>query len=433
MSRVAVFDTHILASLVEILDASAGRCELVIVNAGSRPWQDEELAAFEGAADHVDGVPLTMAELCAELAGKHLDGVMTLSDHLLPLVARVAAQLGLPYHDETTAHALTRKDVQRRLLAAAGLDQPRTALIRRAGDIPAALEAVGFPAVLKPVHGAGSAGVFAINDADELTATLKSVAERPLTGVGTDAFTFDGTLPWQLEERMGEGRHPAGDWLGNYVSVETAALGPGRYWHFWITDRLPLTWPFRETGLVAPTLLPPDVQANVRDLASRALSALGVLTGLTHTEIKLTRDGPQVIEVNGRLGGFIGQLAGRLSDLDPTRLALEAALGQVVAPRPVVVAGGCEAVYLVFPPTWAKTLTRLPDPAGVCRIPGVWRVDSRTQPGGQVDYRSGTVGRVQAVWLRCSDPDDLAASCARIAAFVEAEVGYAPEATSRFG
>lgn len=424
MTRVGVFDTPGLSSLVEVLDAAAGWCEPVIVNAQGRSWRDAELAALESAA-HLDATRLSSTELLNELTARLLDGVATFSDDLVPVVAWAAARLGLPYHDEATATALTRKDIQRRQLASAGLDQPRAALLNDEHDVAAAARHVGFPAVLKPTHGTGSAGVFPIDDLAGLRASLRSASDLPLAETGSEAFTFDRSLPWQLEERLPAGRHPAADWLSDYVSVETAALGHGDYWHFWITDRLPLTWPFRETGAVAPTLLPPEAQEEVRALASRALSALGVRTGLIHTEIKMTPGGPRVIEVNGRLGGFVGQIVARLSDLDPTRMALEAAAGKL-APRPVAVAAAFEAMYLVHPPAWARVVTRLPDPAELRRIPGVWRVDTRLRPGDPVDYRTGTVGRMQTVWVRAGELSELAASCRRVAEFVGAHARYEP-------
>ena len=45
------------------------------------------------------------------------------------------------------------------------------------------------------------------------------------------------------------------------------------------------------------------------DIASMAIKALGVRVGFLHTEIKLTPDGPRIIEVNGRLGGSVAEMA----------------------------------------------------------------------------------------------------------------------------
>lgn len=50
--------------------------------------------------------------------------------------------------------------------------------------------------------------------------------------------------------------------------------------------------------------------------------------GVTHTELKLSADGPVVIEVNGRLGGAINELYTLTGRYQPVRAALETAGGQ---------------------------------------------------------------------------------------------------------
>ena len=424
MTKVAVFDTIGSANLAEVIDATAsGWCEPLIVNAGRRPWSDVDLAMLSGVVDHVDASGLGVDEVCRELSARQVGGLVAFDDDLLPLVAKAAGRLGLPFHDEQTAAALTHKDIQRHRLAAAGVQRLRTATLQNEGDLAAAVGAVGFPAVLKPVLGAGSANVFPVDDISDLRTALRRAKEPlRLPPIAAEAFSFDSACPWQLEERLLSGAHPAGDWLGDYLSVESVALGHGDYWHFWVTDRLPLAWPFRETGAVGPTLLPTDLRSEVLTLVSAALAALGVASGPTHTEVKLTPAGPRIIEVNGRLGGFIGQMVGRMSDLDPVDLTLRAALGQV-SRRPVSV-DGFAIVGFVHAPASARTITRVPDPAKLRAIPGVWRVDTRIRPGDRVDYRTGTVGRVQTIWLHCDTLRRLRDSYDRVLELVSAEARY---------
>ena len=54
-----------------------------------------------------------------------------------------------------------------------------------------------------------------------------------------------------------------------------------------------------------------------------AHAAVGYTTGWTHTELRLTPDGPKVVEINARVGGD------RIPDL--ARLALGVDIGQAVA------------------------------------------------------------------------------------------------------
>jgi carbamoylphosphate synthase large subunit len=68
--------------------------------------------------------------------------------------------------------------------------------------------------------------------------------------------------------------------------------------HFAITGKYPLLPPFRERGDFWPAWLTDDERDREGPLTSEALRALGITTGVAHTEIKLTPDGPRIIEVN---------------------------------------------------------------------------------------------------------------------------------------
>ena len=66
-------------------------------------------------------------------------------------------------------------------------------------------------------------------------------------------------------------------------------------------------------------------------MASEAITALGIRTGCLHTEIKVTDDGPRVIEVNGRIGGFVAPvLALASSGTDFFQISQRVALGEHV-------------------------------------------------------------------------------------------------------
>jgi hypothetical protein len=144
---------------------------------------------------------------------------------------------------------------------------------------------------------------------------------------------------------------------GDYVSVESMCAQDG-VTHLAITGRLPVAPPFRETGRFWPDPLTQGERAQVLDLTTRALGALEVTTGITHTEIKLTEAGPRLIEVNGRLGGHINLLARQACDTDLVRLSGRQAMDRYTPdplPRP-------DAVYFQH-----NTLT----PTASCRLMGV--------------------------------------------------------------
>lgn len=120
-----------------------------------------------------------------------------------------------------------------------------------------------------------------------------------------------------------------GSLFGDYVSVESLCR-PDGITHVALTGKFPLVEPFREPGQFWPAKVTEDEREAVLDLTTRALTALGVTIGMTHTEIKLTEAGPRIIEVNGRIGGHINELSRRACGVDLLTLAGRQALREPV-------------------------------------------------------------------------------------------------------
>jgi biotin carboxylase len=245
-----------------------------------------------------------------------LDAIVTFCDHLLPLTADLAHSCDLLYHSPATAALLTDKYLQRATLARDGVDTVASLRVATLSDGLAAVQSVGVPAVLKPRVGMASRETHLI---DTMTAAASVISET-LNRCPQEEFVLE-------EFVRGCPSAPFGD----YVSVESAVVG-GKIQHLAVTGKTPLVMPFRETGQFWPANLDAQLDRGVQDLVTQALDSLGVRTGLTHTEIKLTDRGPKIIEVNGRLGGLLSELYLRAGDLDLVQLASAIALGSSVSP-----------------------------------------------------------------------------------------------------
>ena len=216
---------------------------------------------------------------------------------MIPL-ADIAAQLGLEFHSPAVARNLSDKLLQRRTLRSAGVPTPafqqvpvevnQTDIDRLAGE-------VGFPAVLKPRQGCGSRNTFMVQDRAELARLLTMPGSEQQEQAG---MILEGYLP-RAERTVSQ--------FDPIVSVESF-VSAGEVHHLAITGRLPFAEPFRETGLVLPSDLAPDDADAARETVAAAIIALDVVHGCLHTEVKFTKDGPRIIEVNGRVGGGIPQL-----------------------------------------------------------------------------------------------------------------------------
>ncbi|MGA5817180.1 ATP-grasp domain-containing protein [Kitasatospora sp. NPDC094028] len=249
-----------------------------------------------------------------ELRRHRPDALLTFSETCLGDAAELAERLGLPFHSVETVGLLRDKYAMRARLREHGVDAVRSARLERPGDWPAALAEVGLPAVLKPATGQGSRDTHLITEED----AGRRLAEELLTGPEAG--------PMVLEEYLrGRDCGPFGD----YVSVESAVVD-GEVTHWQVTGKYPLLPPFREPGQYWPAPIDDAERAAALTLTTRVIEALGVRTGITHTELKLTAEGPRLIELNGRLGGYQSWLTELAGGLDPMELAGRIALGQRV-------------------------------------------------------------------------------------------------------
>jgi biotin carboxylase len=308
--------------------ASAGEIALGLAGLGPVAF----LVRPSGHTDRVAGVlaelgtvlPLTgrLADDAAAVARLAPAAVLTFSEAALRPAAELAGALGLPGHDPATVLLLTDKARQRERLRAAGVEDVRSQLLDSPAGWPGAIVDIGLPAVVKPVYGQGSRDTHLVRtepDGRRLLADLFAAGPGAAGGL---------LVEQALVGRAG----PPG--VGDYVSVESLS-GPGGVSHLAVTGKLPLLPPFREVGQFWPAELAPGEEAAVLDRTGRALAALGVTVGFTHTELKLTPAGPRIIEVNGRLGGHLNELARRACGVDLIRLAGLAALGEPVTAAPL--------------------------------------------------------------------------------------------------
>ncbi|MDQ2837335.1 MAG: ATP-grasp domain-containing protein [Actinomycetota bacterium] len=318
-----------------------------------------ELLAELGEVIDIDAGTERIAE---SLSCAGTNGIVTFSDGMLQQAAELASRLGLPFHSKETVRLVTDKSAQRARLRACGVDEVRTSTLHTAADWPAAVLAVGLPAVLKPASGSGSRDTYLIRDPRD---GLR-LAQRLLGDLGAP-----GGGPFVLEEYLiGKPGLPFAD----YISVESV-VSPAGIAHVGVTGNFPMVPPFREIGHFWPSVLAPHERRQVEELTTRALQALGISWGLTHTELKLTPDGPRIIEVNGRLGGFISDLARSACGLDLVEVASRIALGWELPELPSLP----DRVHFQY---------SSPMPAEACTLRGVRGVPQLRKTPGITGYRS---------------------------------------------
>jgi len=234
-------------------------------------------------------------------------GVMTFWETAVPLAARVAAALGCTGNTSKAIDAAKNKFETRRLMGEAGLPTPKNFLLESAEQLKEAAAHVGFPAVMKPINGLLSIGVVRVETEADLAKTFAETEalmnDTFLTKDGVMGKISDtGSLPeaahllkcqLMVEEYLD----------GTEVDIDVVLSG-GKAVYNKVTDNWPTLEPwFNETGDNAPSMMTPDEQKSLEDLATGTLQCLGFVTGVFHVEAKLTTRGPRLIEVNSRMGG----------------------------------------------------------------------------------------------------------------------------------
>jgi biotin carboxylase len=407
--RVAVVFGSGTAAFHEITAAAQGLADPVFVLDDT-----PRIAAMRPILSQIGpvvGLELGVERVAGFLAELGVGGITTYRDALQPVTADLAARLGLPYHSPLTARLLTDKHRQRETLRQAGLPSPRARLIRGVQDWPDAVRHVGLPAVVKPVRGEGSRDVYRIDDEARGAELVGS-----LLGAGAEPCAEGNGMV--LEEFL---RGRASGRLGDYVSVESAVIG-GEVHPIAVSGKFPQTPPFRETGGLWPARLDADEAAEIEELTAAALRALGVTTGVTHTEVKLTDDGPRIIEVNGRIGGLVPELAMRAAGFDLVGLSLRIALGDPVE-VPRLRPDRVYYQYWLQAPLVASRVESFDGVAAVRAVPGVTGFRRFAHPGDLVGggVASNLIGMVVG---HADDHDAAEAAVGAVAA--GAHVSYAP-------
>lgn len=241
--------------------------------------------------------------------------------------ACVCEALGLPGNSVEAAVNSTDKVKMIESFARCGVAHPAFQKVKK-DEVESFTLTIPYPVVSKPIDSAGGRGISIIHNSEELR---KAVLFSSQAGHSGDIL---------IEEYM----------RGREVSVEVLVV-EGKPYVVQITDKITSGEPhFYETGHSQPSTLPEDTKERIRELASKAVLAVGLKNSPAHVEIMLTEQGPKMVELGARLGGdcITTYLTDHsVSGVCMAQAAIEMALGITPDVRHFADSGQCVGVRFI--------------------------------------------------------------------------------------
>lgn len=221
--------------------------------------------------------------LVRALAPLNVDRVESNWEPLVLLAASVRERLGIPGMSRDTVLGFRDKELMKQRLRPAGVRVPHSARVRTATEAWDAADRIGFPLILKPISGAGSADTYRCDGVRALEQALK--ATQQVTEASVEEFIDGEEFTWDAVVVEGE---PVYEGVMQYYPRPLIARSEQ-----WIS---PAQLVFADPDV--PKLRPG------LEMGRQVLAALGMGTGFVHMEWYRTSKGEVVFgEIGCRNGG----------------------------------------------------------------------------------------------------------------------------------
>ncbi|MER8448260.1 acetyl-CoA carboxylase biotin carboxylase subunit family protein [Mesorhizobium sp. M1066] len=242
----------------------------------------EGIEAIRVDTDNLDALIRECSRLRATYDIAGITGFSGVDESVYATVGKLCRHFDLPGPNPESTERSCDKFNQRQLLAQAGVPIPAYRLATNAAEVESSGAEIGLPVILKPAVGSGSIGV-------RLCRSVEDVAEHT-------TYLLGGKHIWRstpkiLVEEFAQGPFYSTNIMGNEV-VGICANDFGPLPHFVIRE------------VTYPALLTDEERERIADVSLSCLRALGIGWGPTNIELRWTKRGPVVIEVNPRLGGM---------------------------------------------------------------------------------------------------------------------------------
>jgi biotin carboxylase len=325
-----------------------------------------------------------------------IDGVMCIYEHYILAAAQIAEHLGLPGMPIEAAKACTDKYIMRgKFKDAPAKISPDYTSVTSEADVRRFAEAHEFPIILKPANLSKSLLVTKNHTMDELLQNY----QRTMGSIDAVYAKYaPGAVPKLLIEEFMEGPVHSVDAfidergqphvLDAVVDYQTGyEIGYDDNFHY---------------SRLLPSKLTHAQTEDIRRVAAMGCKALGMRSSPAHVEIIRTKDGPRIVEIGARNGGYRERMHWLANDYDITGSALRLALGE--APDIELSRREPVAVLELFPKT-PGTFTGIANEDKLEDLPSLVYFDVKAEPGKFVGKSSDGYKMCAVVILHHADSE----------------------------
>lgn len=243
--------------------------------------------------------------------------ITSTSDGPVRTAAYVNEKLGKrPDLSYENAQCATIKSKMRNRLRECGVPIPKYYAVEDFTAFSEAVDKLNGRCIVKPADNAGSRGVMLL-DPEELSEAHFNERKEQIYRYSR-GNSRGGTV--MVEEYM----------QGPEVSVEAIVI-EGKPHILTVTDKFITPPPyFVELAHCEASMLDEKIQEGIRAVAGQAICAIGIENAPAHVEVKVTQDGPKIVELAARLGGdFItSKLVPLSTGIDMVGASVELAVGK---------------------------------------------------------------------------------------------------------
>ena len=322
-----------MSGTIVVLGTNAGQADL-IRHMKARGWTVVGAAHVPGLpgealCDRFERIDVRDVDAVCDLARRERADLVWSVSSDVAMTAAVAAseRLGLPYFFGSEIVALfNAKHALRAWLDERGLSPVAYARVASPADAAGWSE---FPAIVKPADAQGQRGMAIVEDADALAPAIAEALKHSDTAI--------------LERYL----------TGTELSVNVLVAG-GRIVIDEVSERLVHAGALY--GIPWGHLVPPHNAdegqiAAVRALVRDVVEGLGIEEGCLYFQLKLTPEGPRIIEIAPRLDGcHMWRLILEARDIDFLARSVDVLLGKEVEPQEGREAGLHELIFQQAPP-----------------------------------------------------------------------------------